>query len=594
MADNSYQTSYNVEEEEKQPLNLGEIVGRFLDGFVRLWWVALIFAIIFGAYGYRKYKNSYVPNYSAQATFYLKEAGSGSGSSYATSSDLASEISTSFDYLINNEVFYEILEKELGLDYMPATITVSAVPSTNILSIVATGQDPEMNLKVIKAVLNNYTDLADIVMGDTEMTILDDPIMSITPNNSYSPFKSTAKWALIGAFIGLIPTLLYAFFIKTIKSKDDIEKLLSVTCFGALPAVMLNDKEKNLKNCSILNKSVGFRYLESMRSMTSRCEKEMDKNGGKVFLVTSTMEGEGKSTIAMNLAYSLSKNQKKVMLLDGNLRKPSLRIITEAEIKKDYSMEDFLDKKVKSSEAIINIPDTRVLLLAPNKPAENPARCLNSEEMEQFINESKEVVDYIIIDSPECTDLADVAMLAKHSDGVIYVIKEDYARVNRIMDTIQEFSYTKVPIIGCVLNGTIKALKLAYGYSYLRGYGRGYSRGYYRAGYYSRGYYRYRGYGYGYGGYGRGYGYGYGNYGGGYGEYGDYGTYGEVSDKEFEAKERKVSKNVAMTTTEEQEKALIASAQEELKKEQEKEAEELQNKKGKRNKKKNKSDEAAE
>ena len=143
--------------------------------------------------------------------------------------------------------------------------------------------------------------------------------------------------------------------------------------------------------------------------------------------------------------------------------------------------------------------------------------------MENFINECRDVVDYVIIDAPACSEVSDAAVWAKYSDSVVYVVKEDGAKVNKILDTIQEFSYTRVPIIGCVLNGTAGKLKLSYGYGYGKHYG-----------------------GYNYGGYYRSY---------GYYSYG-YGSYGKYSDKEFRSKPRKVTKSISLTTTDEQKKAL--------------------------------------
>lgn len=518
---------------EKETMSLAEIIDRFLDGFSRLWWVALILTLVFGAMGFYRYNKSYVPMYQSEATFSITTPErNGISSVYSGNNELASELSVSFNYIINNEVFYEIIKSDLGIDYIPCTITVSAVEETNILTVKTIGMDADMNLKVINSVLNNYSSVTEFVLGDTKLTVLEEPTKSQEPINAYEPVKPALKFGAIGFILGLIPSILYAMLVKTIKSKEEVEELLSVSCMGALPAVMLNNKDKKLNNCSILNEKVGFRYLEAIRSVSSKCEKEMEKSKCKVVIVTSTVEGEGKSTFAMNLAYSLSKSQKKVMLIDGDLRKPTLRKITDA-VGPNYSMEDFLDRKIKSSEAIVNIEGTRVLMLAPDKTAKNPIECLNSSAMSQFIEEGKEVVDYIIIDAPACRGVSDAAVLAKYSDGVIYVVKEDSTKVNRILDSIQEFSYTRVPIIGCVLNGTNKALKLSYGYGYANGYG--------KYGKYSR-------YSYGRYGYGR---YGYGNYG-----YGNYGVYGELSEKEFRKKERKISKTIALTTTDEQKKAL--------------------------------------
>lgn len=523
---------------EPETKSLAEIIESFFNGFKKLWWIAIILAIAIGVLGYFDYKNSYVPSYQTEATFSITAPEyNGTDESYTNNSQLASTLSVSFDYLINNEVFYEIIKQDIGLDYMPSIITISAVEDTNILSIIVSGSDPEMNLNVINSVMANYSSVAEFVLGDTELTVLEEPTLNDVPLNPYSPISAVVKFVFIGFVLGVIPSIIYAFLVRTIKSKEDVEKHLSITCFGALPAVMMNKKDKELSSCSILNKNVGFRYLEAMRLVTSRCEKEFEKNKCKVILVTSTEDEEGKSTFSMNLAYSLSKLQKKVMLIDGNIRKPELRKLIQTEMV-DYSMDKVLKKEVKSSEAIVNIPATRVLMLAPSEASKNPIECLNSESMAQFIEESREVVDYIIIDAPSCAGLSDAAVLAKYSDGIIYMVKEDSVKVNKILDTIQEFSYTRTPILGCVLNGTEGALKLSYGYGKHYGYGR-------------YGYGRY-GYGRRYGNYGYG-GYGYGGY--GYGGYG-YGEYGEVSEKEFRVKSRNVSKHIRMKTTEEQKKAL--------------------------------------
>ncbi len=558
MTTNNYSTA-GVE--EKAPKDLAEIINSFLKGLRKLWFVALIATICFGFLGYVQYKKNYVPVYESKATFSITAPEYGSEDrSYTNNSQLASILSLSFNYLINNEVFYEIIKEDLNIDYIPSVITISAVESTNILSITVSGADPKMNLKVLQSVMNNYGGVAEFVIGDTELSVLEEPTLSDVPTNPYAPFGNIMKFAMVGLLVGILPSIVYAFLIRTIRNKEDVEKQLSVTFLGSLPGVMLSGKHKKLENCSILDKEVGFRYLEAMRSVNSKCEKELEKNNYKVILVTSTLDGEGKSTVAMNLAYSLSKSQKRVMLVDGNIRKPALRKMIHPDMP-DYKMEDFLNKKIKSSQAIVNLEGTRVLLLAPNIPSKNSVECLNSKAMNDIIEEGKEVVDYIIIDSPQC-DISDTAVLAKYSDGVIYVVKEDYVRVDKIIDTLQEFSYTRTPIIGCILNSTEGKLNLAYGYG--KHYGYGYHKGY-GSKYYGRYGYGKKGYGYGYGGYG------------GYGAYGAYGTYGEVSEKEFRNKGRSVSKRISLETTEEQKRALEEEKRLELQELEEKEKAEQQN-----------------
>lgn len=537
-------TNHAQTSEKQEERNITEILFSFLKVLRTFWWAVAIVMIITGVLGFFRYKNNYVPNYESKATFSITAASYNGEEdrSYTNNSQLAEELSVNFDYVINNEVFYEIIEKDIGLDYMPSKIEISSVEGTNILSIVVTGKDAQLNYDVIESVVNNYGSVAEFVLGDTKIDILEEPVVAKKPNNLFSPWSDVIKFLLFGLGIGMVPCGLYAFFVRTIKSTEDVEKYLSVPCYGALPVVFMDKKQVGSRYCSVVDKNVGFRYLEAMRSVSSRCERVLKKQNCKVILVTSTKEGEGKSTISMNLAYSLSKAQCRVMLIDGNLRKPSLRKMTGVETV-DFSMEQFLDKKIKNSKAIVNIPESRVLLCAPNLKSINPIQCLNSDEMEKFIQEVKEVVDYVIIDAPHCGETSDAAVLAKYSDGVIYVVKEDETRVNKIMDTIQEFSYTRTPIIGCVLNGTIGRLNSLYGYSYEKRYGYGKKYGYGK---------RY--------GYGKSYGYGYGGY--GYGDYG-YGEYGEVSEEEFSVAEKKVSKKISLTTTEDEKRALLEERKQE-------------------------------
>lgn len=570
----------------KEPKSFAEIVVKFIEAYKKFWVISIITMLLGAALGWIFYAKTYVVDYQSEATFSITapDYSGSTNKSFSNNSQLAEDLSVSFNYLINNEVFYEVVKKDLGISGIPGTITITTVEGTNIISIKVNGTDPKMCYKVLQSVLKNYASVTDFVVGDTKLTVLEEPALPKSPNNPYNPFKMILAFAFAGFLIGCIPPVIYSLFIKTIKSRGDVEKYLNTPYLGNLPAIVLEasdekiyketeikekaeqdkqnkrikkkelkKKKKELKGtekyCSIINKNVGFRYVEAFRSIASRCEREFIKNNVRVVVVTSTQSGEGKSTFSMNLAYALSKNQKKVMLIDGDLRKPSLKEMVGSKTP-SYSISEFLKGKIKSSQAIINLEGTRVLALTPDKPSENPVDTINSDSMKNFIRDVKQVVDYIIIDAPPCNGLSDAAALAKHGDGVIYVVKEDEVRINKILDTMQEFSYTKKPIMGCVINGSVGKINLAYGYGSHYGYGKyGYGR-----------------YGYGYG--GRRYGYGYGQYGRyGYG-YGGYGAYGDLSDREFKSSSHTVTKKIKMSTTEEERKEL-EKEREKLKKEEE-------------------------
>lgn len=540
----SNNSNSQVKTEER---SLAEIISSFMSGVRRFWWLMIILAVLFGIFGYKKAKDTYVPIYQSKATISITAPvyNGDRDLSRTNDSELAEELSVSFNYLINNDLFYEVIKNDLGVDFINGVIGVSALEDTNILTIEVSGPSAQDAYDILNSVMNNYSSISQFVLGDTELTVLEEPVVAVEPVNPFSFYKTVGMFAFIGIIISLIPVIIYGFFVRTVKSKGDIENLLSIRCFGSLPSVIVPEELKEGKrpkykksfilkrllfivskkardketdrlsgNHTILDKKVGFRYLEATRTITSRCEKEFAKNNYEVILVTSTVAGEGKSTFAMNMALSLSKSGHRVMLIDGDFRKPNLRKLTNAE-GVSYSMGDFLNKKVSLKEALINIADTRVVLIAADKPTPNPIEKINSENMKIIIEQCRKVADYVIIDAPPCAGLADAAALLKYADAAVYVVRENYAKVGTILDALQELSYTRKPLLGSVLNNSRSKLGISYGYGY------GYRRGY------------------GYGRYGKGYGYGYG-----------YGEYGNITDNEFRAKERTTAKNIKISNDE--------------------------------------------
>lgn len=164
----------NIAEEQKETKSLAEIMESFGKAFLKLWWIAVILMVVAGFLGYYKYKTGYIPMYQSEVTFSITSPEyDGPDETYTDNNQLASTLSVSFNYLINNEVFYEIIKKDLGLSYVPSVITVAAVENTNIISIKATGTNAEMNSKVIDSVINNYSEVVEFVLGETKLTVLE-------------------------------------------------------------------------------------------------------------------------------------------------------------------------------------------------------------------------------------------------------------------------------------------------------------------------------------------------------------------------------------------------------------------------------------
>ena len=224
-----------------------------------------------------------------------------------------------------------------------------------------------------------------------------------------------------------------------------------------------------------------------------------------VIVVTSSLQSEGKSITAINLAISYAMTDRKVLVVDCDLRRPKIARLMQLNAKVGLS-NLLIDSKVKK-EAIVpsGIENMDVLLSGSIPP--NPSELLGSPRMQELIQELRESYDYIFLDSPPVNMVTDAVVLAPESDGVLFLVRANKSERGAIAHAIKQLEYGKTKILGFVLNG-VDLEKTHYGdkkYRYRR-------------------YFRYGRYGYGYGKYG----YGYGKYGYGYGKYG-YGSYSSNS-----------------------------------------------------------------
>ncbi|MCI6019055.1 MAG: CpsD/CapB family tyrosine-protein kinase, partial [Clostridiales bacterium] len=212
-------------------------------------------------------------------------------------------------------------------------------------------------------------------------------------------------------------------------------------------------------------------------------------------MVTSAVAGEGKSTTAVNLALSMAKKGVKVILVDGDLRHPSVAPILG--IESEFGIADILRGDVKTTEVLKAAGEDGLLVIPGTKPVKNPTELISSENMQRLIYQLKKAADYVIIDTPPCTVMSDASVFARMTQGIVMVVRQDFARIEKVVSGFEILVETGTPLIGYILDGTAVGIT---------GYGHGYGYGYGKYGYGKYGYGKY-GYGkYGYGKYGYGYG----------------------------------------------------------------------------------------
>lgn len=456
-------------------------------GFQQLWWLFLIMISLLSSLFYIKAKLSYYPMYKATSTFIISTNQAASYSRDYYNNATASQMSKTFPYILNSGVLQSIVAEDLGLDGISESITAEAMEDTNLFELSVIGSDPQRAYDVLQSVIENYPSVAEFVIGDTQLYVLDESGVPENPINSPNYMTNAKKGAIFGCALSLAILLLYAVMRNTIRKEEDFKKFLHVRCLGSMPLIQRKKRTgKNRETVLISNKKISATFLEATRTIRTRLLRECSQKEIKTLLITSTMPGEGKSTVAVNMALSLEQKGYKVLLVDGDMRHPSL-VKTLGIDRKDSEkgFRDVVTGKAEWEDVLIQLPENNICVIPGGEAIESTERLLSGKRTEKLLEEIKDFADYIIIDTPPAGMLADASILAKYADGAVFVVKQDAVGRDHIIETVQTIANTGIAMAGCILNGV---------QSGITGYGSGYGRKY---GYNS----------YGYGGYGYGYGY---------------------------------------------------------------------------------------
>lgn len=184
----------------------------------------------------------------------------------------------------------------------------------------------------------------------------------------------------------------------------------------------------------------------------------------RVIMVTSAGPGEGKSTTLTNLAVAYAQAEKKVLLIDADLRKPTMHHTLR--ISNRWGLTNLLTNQLSIHEVLQEtfIPNLTVISSGPIPP--NPSEILASKKMVNLLDELKEQFDIILIDAPPAIAVTDSQIIATRVDGVILVVDSDKVKRDVALKAKQNLDNVRARILGVVLNNVDRKNKDAYYYYY--------------------------------------------------------------------------------------------------------------------------------
>jgi len=301
---------------------------------------------------------------------------------------------------------------------------------------------------------------------------------SSTPASPFFPSRRVvATSAIIGWLItslGLI-VLRYLFY-NEITSMNEIVKFIDVPMLGIVP----NYKDSIPISQLLVDKKPKSLIAESLRSIRSNLEFLSTTEGSKMLAITSTISGEGKTFVAMNLAGIIAFSEKKVIILDLDMRKPKIHV--GFGVPNDKGMSTILINRNTIEECIYQSSLVNLDFITAGPVPPNPSELIISSRMLEVVNELKTKYDLIVIDNPPVGLVTDGIRIIKMADYPVYVFRENYSKRNFVQNVRKLIRDNNIKNLSIILN-SVDIKRSGYGYSgvydYDYGYGYGYGFGYY-------------------------------------------------------------------------------------------------------------------
>lgn len=377
-----------MEEQTTQGIDLSVFLHNFRRTLQHFFWVPIVLGLLLGGVSWLRAARSYAPVYQSSAVFSVSAGFSSSTDilSHSTylDSNAAAQLSATFPYVLQSDRMQLLLQQELGDQRAPVSLSASSVADAALFTLTATGSDPQAVYDTLLAAIEVYPAAATTILGDTQIQVIDQPVEpSAAPINANTALQTGIRRGVVGLVLGLVLVALLSLTRRTVHSAEDLHRLISLSCLSSIPAVRRGKRtRREAPSLLLTHAGTGSDFSEAMRNLSLKLQRITSKHGAKVVLITSTVPGEGKTTVASNLALALAAEGKRVILIDGDLRKQSLKPLFGIGAHSDGLVE-VLSGKAKNFR-LLPVPDSGLLLLSGDGTVAQPQRLLGSPRMGQI------------------------------------------------------------------------------------------------------------------------------------------------------------------------------------------------------------------
>lgn len=412
--------------------------------------------LLMGGLGYFAAKSDDTPVYTAYTTFAVNPVETVKfkvGNQKNICIALVGKMTPS---IIGSKALESLITEDLGLEPsqgFPAAIDSTVVNTTNVVKLTVKSGDPQTAYEVMQSALKNYKYIADTAIGSVGISVIDESgVPSMLEKSSPNGKKMAAAGAVLGLIFSLIVIFARLLMKETVLSEEELTWLLRTECVGQIPWTGSKFTIGNKSKYTTIDAAdAPAAFVESVRKLRNRIEVDAQVNGGRIFLVTSAVQSEGKTTVAANLALALMNHHHKVLLIDADLRKPSAMTALGMQ-QKEQGLSELLDGKYSLDQVLVSYKGNKDHEILPaGKAVDDPSPLWSRRSAIQLIQDAREQYDFIIIDASQSAIVSEIELLADLADACLFVVRRDYAQLDQICDGIETFEGTKCRFLGCVM-----------------------------------------------------------------------------------------------------------------------------------------------
>lgn len=409
------------------------------------------------------------PLYQAKTRLFVSTTSGSSLSETYQGNRFSQERVISYAELLTGETLAQRTIDKLGLDMtagqLQEKITATAIFDTVLINVDVLDPSPVRARDIANTLSDEFVSMVRELETPMDGSSPDSRVVveqrASIPNEPVVP-KTTLNIAIglgVGVGLGIALAVLRDMIDRTVKERETLEEITGAGVVGSIPL----DKERR-SNAAISFETDDSLIAESFRKLRTNLQFLSVDSPPRVIVVTSSMPSEGKSTTAINVALALAEAEHSVVLVDGDMRRPSLHKYLElvgpvgfsTVLSGGISLEDALQKT--------RFPGLTVLTSGAIPP--NPSELLGSQSARKLLNELRSKFDYVIVDTTPLLAVTDAAILAAGADGVLIMARYGHTKREQLAHAVGHLESVGAPLLGAVFTLTPTRGSSSYNYNY--------------------------------------------------------------------------------------------------------------------------------